>query len=33
MNRGAYMNNEQIINSIKALCQKHSITITKLEEK
>lgn len=26
------MNNEQIINSIKALCQKHSITITKLEE-
>lgn len=32
MNRGAYMNNEQIINSIKALCQKHSITITKLEE-
>lgn len=26
------MNNEQIVNSIKALCQEHSITITKLEE-
>ena len=31
-NGGAYMNNKQIINSIKALCQEHSITITKLEE-
>ncbi len=26
------MNNEQIVNSIKILCQEHSITITKLEE-
>lgn len=26
------MNNEQIVNSIKTLCQEHSITITKLEE-
>ena len=26
------MKNEQIVNSIKALCQEHSITITKLEE-
>lgn len=31
-NRGAYMNNEQIVNSIKILCQEHNITITKLEE-
>lgn len=26
------MNNEQIVNSIKILCQEHDITITKLEE-
>lgn len=26
------MNNEQIVNSIKTLCQEHNITITKLEE-
>lgn len=26
------MNNEQIVNSIKALCQEHNITITKLED-
>lgn len=32
MNRGACMNNELIVNSIKALCQEHNITITKLEE-
>lgn len=32
MNRGAYMNNEQIVSSIKILCQEHNITITKLEE-
>ena len=32
MNRGTYMNNEQIVNSIKEICKKHNITVTKLEE-
>lgn len=26
------MNNEQIVNSIKSICKKHNITVTKLEE-
>ncbi len=30
--RGSYMNNEQIVNSIKSICKEHNITITKLEE-
>ncbi len=32
MKWGAYMNNEQIVNSIKILCKEHNITVTKLEE-
>ncbi len=32
MNGGSYMDNEQIVNSIKTLCKEHDITITKLEE-
>ena len=31
-NRGSYMNNEQLVNTIKSLCKEHNISITKLEE-
>lgn len=30
--RFVYMNNEQIVNSIKSICKEHNITVTKLEE-